>query len=172
MILNENAEITINGEKAIRRLLQCNSMKIAREDLIKYRTTPGVYVEEKTLIEVIKNPNEKDDVTYGFYFWEIIGQSVKPLFKHYCNECVFLGNLNSSEQLYDLYFCRDGGSNPTVIARYGNEDHEFLSGIYGNQLELVEAKKRALFQKLITSDELAKYHKELVEFLKTHLSDR
>lgn len=59
-----------------------------------------------------------------------------PYFKHDCDRCIFLGNLNNSDfhatpprkEYYDLYFCKKGGMS-TVIARYGDEGHKYLSGL-------------------------------------------
>ena len=43
-------------------------------------------------------------------------------YTHDCDCCVYLGNHDH----YDLYFC---GSEPTVIARYGNDGQEYISGL-------------------------------------------
>ena len=63
--------------------------------------------------------------------------------KHDCDNCKFLGMFKD----YDLYFCNQGGNIPTVIARYGNEGHEYLSGIsprLTNDGPLYIAKMRAI----------------------------
>jgi hypothetical protein len=57
-------------------------------------------------------------------------------YKHDCNSCIFLGQYYA----YDLYFCPSG----TVVARYGNRGYKYSSGIESNQLNLVEAKRRAI----------------------------
>lgn len=64
-------------------------------------------------------------------------------FAHDCSECVALGEYAE----YDLYFCKQGGS-PTVIARFGNEDGDYSSGLYEAGFEsvwpeLAVAKQRA-----------------------------
>jgi len=48
-----------------------------------------------------------------------------PKFKHDCSECIFLGLYKGN----DLYFCRQGGSFPTVISRYGNDGPDYSSGM-------------------------------------------
>ena len=53
----------------------------------------------------------------------------KPIFKHDCNQCVFLANFIDTQNKYDLYFCKQGGILPTVIARYGNDGPEYTSGL-------------------------------------------
>jgi hypothetical protein len=55
---------------------------------------------------------------------------MKPLFKHDCDCCTFLGNNTRNDM--DLYYCPQSGS-PTVIARYGDEGHEYMSGIVFKQ---------------------------------------
>jgi len=64
----------------------------------------------------------------------------KPRYKHGCSDCTFLGTRNE----YDLYFCPQG-TLPTVIARYGNEGHEYKSGMAGAEADpdLGEAKRLA-----------------------------
>jgi len=71
----------------------------------------------------------------------------KPMFKHNCEYCEFLGNYKiyktynpygNSEALkdksndfykYDLYYCVKGNGNlPTVVARFGNEPQDYISG--------------------------------------------
>lgn len=43
-------------------------------------------------------------------------------YTHDCGECEFLGQYKE----YDLYYCE---KEPTVIARYGNDGPEYMSGI-------------------------------------------
>lgn len=50
--------------------------------------------------------------------------SVKPRYVHDCETSVYLGKF----QRYDLYFDPQGGL-PTVIARFGDEGHEYQSGM-------------------------------------------
>jgi hypothetical protein len=54
----------------------------------------------------------------------------EPKFKHDCSRCVFMGYIWSYKrnQAVDLYFCPQCGL-PTVIVRYGNEGHDYTSGI-------------------------------------------
>ena len=46
-----------------------------------------------------------------------------PKFRHNCDQCVFLGTYENR----DMYFCSQSDM-PTVIARYGNADHQYVSG--------------------------------------------
>lgn len=66
----------------------------------------------------------------------------KPLFTHDCDSCRFLGTFEQ----HDLYYCSNDTQN-TVIARYGNDGCEYMSGMYfaehGTNPYLVEAKRRA-----------------------------
>jgi hypothetical protein len=69
----------------------------------------------------------------------------KPIYPHYCDSCIYLGR---SEDDYgkecDLYVCTQGmGSNPTVIARYGEDGPEYISGI------IFADQNRAIAQALI-----------------------
>lgn len=84
----------------------------------------------------------------------------KPMYKHDCKECIFLGNYiggvftDSTEMdIYDLYY---HASQKTVVARYGNEPDEYQSGMNFARpdgiLPLFEAKLRA--KSLINADEM------------------
>ncbi len=76
-----------------------------------------------------------------------------PLFKHDCDRCIFLGCFESvfkrteveiyPNLLYDLYYCSNGD---TVIARYGNDGPEYMSGLSSiNTVPVLkEAKNRAI----------------------------
>ena len=44
----------------------------------------------------------------------------KPMFKHDCDKCAYLGSLPHG----DMYACKD-----TVIFRYGSDGPDYLSGI-------------------------------------------
>lgn len=48
-----------------------------------------------------------------------------PQHQHDCTECTFLGTLESN----DLYFCNQSFFGPTVIARYGNNGQDYISGL-------------------------------------------
>ena len=63
-------------------------------------------------------------------------------FQHDCKNCKPLGHYNE----HDLYFCAQGGLVPTVLARYGNEGPEYLSGLTLAPAipELGEAARRAV----------------------------
>ena len=52
----------------------------------------------------------------------------QPKFEHECEECLYLGRFLK----HDLYACRDPkipNTITTVLARYGNEDWEYISGL-------------------------------------------
>lgn len=70
-------------------------------------------------------------------------------YDHDCGACVFLGQFGSA----DLYFCPQGGSIPTVIARYSSSGADYTSGIFaGNRHpDLLEAKMRATARGLLGS---------------------
>lgn len=60
------------------------------------------------------------------------GINVKPRFQHNCEDCIFLGavSLRGDHQgYYDLYYCNNGPFGPTLLARYGDEGHEYASGL-------------------------------------------
>lgn len=83
-------------------------------------------------------------------------ETVHPQFKHDCDKCVFLGRFYSGINEYekemvsfDLYYC--GGSLETVIARFGSDGPDYISGLnFANIAKehrvfpLVEARNRAI----------------------------
>jgi hypothetical protein len=77
-------------------------------------------------------------------------------FVHDCDSCTFLGVYDCPEDkaTYDLYHCMQGGpldGIPTVIARYGHDGPDYLSGINMTLTPaLVEAQKRAVARGLET----------------------
>jgi hypothetical protein len=76
----------------------------------------------------------------------VAGQAEGPRYQHDCDKCAFLGQ----DANYDLYFCSQG-SLPTVIARYGDDAQEYMSGL---QLadhidQLGEAKRRSVAKGLL-----------------------
>lgn len=48
-----------------------------------------------------------------------------PKFTHDCDRCIFLGQ----DAEHDFYFCPSPSEMHTVIARYGNDGPEYLSGL-------------------------------------------
>jgi hypothetical protein len=52
-----------------------------------------------------------------------------PLYEHDCPLCTFLGSVEYLDRHYDLYFCRQGHLEPTVIARHGSEPAHYSSGL-------------------------------------------
>ena len=51
-------------------------------------------------------------------------KKVKPSFKHFCPDCVFLTNYRK----IDLYFCMKKDSDDRYVIRYGNSAANFLAG--------------------------------------------
>jgi hypothetical protein len=49
-----------------------------------------------------------------------------PLFTHDSACCTFLGN----DEEHDFYFCNKQVGGETVIARYGNDGPDYISGIH------------------------------------------
>lgn len=66
----------------------------------------------------------------------------RPLYMHDCRACTYLGRYDSGGDTYDLYYCPQLGL-PTVIARYGDEGHEYTSGMTSDHPALAEARQRA-----------------------------
>jgi len=50
---------------------------------------------------------------------------MKPRYIHDCSKCVFLETYED----YDLYVCARHGKIDTLIARYGNDEDEYASGL-------------------------------------------
>lgn len=46
-------------------------------------------------------------------------------YEHDCNNCVPLGQHKEC----DLYFCKQGGSADTIVARFGSEGPDYMSGM-------------------------------------------
>jgi hypothetical protein len=63
----------------------------------------------------------------------------KPKYPHDCDQCEFLGQYTETMRVavpvkYDLYVCpREDGSINTLVARYGFEGAEYISG-YGKHI--------------------------------------
>lgn len=68
----------------------------------------------------------------------------KPNYEHDgCSGCVFLGELREDDIVYDLYYCPQNDV-PTVIARYGNDGPDYMSGMLSTMNPLRVAKARAM----------------------------
>lgn len=68
-----------------------------------------------------------------------------PQYKHDCSRCIFLGHATASNgDAYDLYFCDQLIGGATVISRWGNEGHEYRSGLNSSNAMLIEAEVRYL----------------------------
>jgi hypothetical protein len=89
-------------------------------------------------------------------------------YQHDCNNCIFLGHYKE----YDLYYCPSdrGAIYSTVIARYGNEGHEYASGINSMTMPgLNEAKARAIHELGVNFKEYNPLNiTDLAVYLKTH----
>lgn len=46
-----------------------------------------------------------------------------PVFKHDCSGCGYLGHFFS----HDVYICGTGDNTVSILARFGNESHEYAS---------------------------------------------
>lgn len=69
---------------------------------------------------------------------------IDPLYEHDCDNCKFLGRYrqNSQGAPYDLYFCPTADS--TVIARYGDDGPDYVSGMIAARAGAHPALVRAL----------------------------
>lgn len=81
-------------------------------------------------------------------------KNMKKNYTHDCESCIFLGDYEFDGTKYDLYFCSQMQFVPTVIARYGDEGSEYMSGLkFGETTDcmpLYEAKMRATNAGFIT----------------------
>jgi hypothetical protein len=78
----------------------------------------------------------------------------KPRFRHSCENCVTLGQFNE----FDLYFCAQAPHcRPTVVARFGNADAEYASGLLSaaELPELGEARRRAIAAGLLSANSIS-----------------
>jgi len=79
----------------------------------------------------------------------------KPIYKHDCEECVFLGIYEKSEgefnnEFYDIYWC-PLDKESYILVRYGNKEHECFSGKIPkifisslNEIKEIAVKKKGL----------------------------
>lgn len=57
-------------------------------------------------------------------------ETCKPKYEHDCEKCIFLGShIDKNNFKVDLYFCKQVDRS-TIISRYGNEFHDYISGIF------------------------------------------
>ena len=80
---------------------------------------------------------------------------IEPKFPHDCIACEFLGHVSG----HDLYYCL---REPTVVARYGPEGHQYKSGLslVHTDALLTAAYYRAKIKDLVTpeaADEAREY---------------
>lgn len=83
----------------------------------------------------------------------MINQTDKPIHKHDCDRCVFLGSFNGE----DLYYCptydKSFPKGWTLISRYG-VDGDYCSGGWKTSLpQMLEARRRAVACGFIKQDE-------------------
>ncbi len=76
-----------------------------------------------------------------------------PQFTHDCDRCTFLGRYENEGhgQSHDLYWCNQGGTRDTVIARWGNDGPQYISGLpfVGQVPAITEAHRLAVEKGLI-----------------------
>jgi hypothetical protein len=53
-----------------------------------------------------------------------------PRYKHDCHECIYLGQ----DKEYDLYFCPQLGTTPTVVARFSSNGPDYMSGLHAAKI--------------------------------------
>jgi hypothetical protein len=89
---------------------------------------PDKYIVNKSVLSVIP-------------MTRVASANGEPRYQHDCDKCHFLGQ----DAENDLYFCPRGGI-PTVVARFGDGDDDFVSGYNQAALlePLAEAKRRAV----------------------------
>lgn len=93
---------------------------------------------------------------------------LEPHFKHDCDACKFIDHING----FDVYVChRVLRNDSTIIARYGNEGHEYFSNdisLFRNQIiknEYIGGKNddgsdwMMKFRDYLVSDKVIDYHK-------------
>ena len=75
---------------------------------------------------------------------------VSPKYVHNDETSKFLGQINVGNGIHDLYFSAEQ-NNGTVIARYGDDSEEYISGsIFGQ--EFMDPELSAAFAVWVTSD--------------------
>jgi len=74
-------------------------------------------------------------------------------YEHKCPTCIYLGEYEDKGKEYDLYCCPPAhGKLHTLVARYGNDGPEYLSGTPESEtafraLPLIEAMNRVTYFK-------------------------
>ena len=53
----------------------------------------------------------------------------RPLFKHQCEWCRFLGATLQGKKRFELYYCQAQEFGPTVLARFGDRPDSYESGL-------------------------------------------
>jgi len=86
----------------------------------------------------------------------------KPVHKNICEDCVFLGTYYSKKdkKVFDLYMHKVKSENkysngkPLMVARYGNEKHEYFSAIGSTSQYMLYATVLALRIGALTPQDL------------------
>jgi len=137
--------------------------------LLTNKSTEKVKYEEwEDCKKCVWGQNGKCILHFKTYFCRMLREHVdyfrkvktEPRYNHDCNRCEFLG----THEEYDLYFCPD---EPTIIARYGNEDGEYGSGlVFAVSCSQHEKYKKALRLALKTKhrDSIIQYFEKYYRF--------
>lgn len=109
----------------------------------------GLYVNGESAGDCLNAFVNHFVLTNGFHM-EVIHSH--PLYKHDCNECIFLGRFNQK----DLYFCDQNKTLPTILVRHSSKDSDYTSGLeFGanaakdSESPVGEAYRRAKRRKLV-----------------------
>ena len=78
----------------------------------------------------------------------------EPQYKHFCEECQFLGPYKYIETEFDLYYCEKKGDTPAFFARFSDEPADVYAAPVGANLSqehpaLWQARRQARMRKLI-----------------------
>lgn len=85
-----------------------------------------------------------------------------PEFVNDCGGCVYLGSGSYEGKPHDWYRCGTG-ERWTLLARFGNEAHEYRSGVFLSCVEVTPLEIRALAMGLeLTMDEVVKLARRLL----------
>ena len=52
-----------------------------------------------------------------------------PIYQHDCKRCTYLGSCEYEGRSYDLYSCDQWGLEETVVARFGDDGPDYMSGM-------------------------------------------
>ncbi len=57
---------------------------------------------------------------------------------HDCTGCIFMGQVSYAKGYYDAHYCADEVAGPTIVLRYGDEGHEYISATVETIREYIE----------------------------------